>query len=224
MLYIPSKGYCAPLPTDTWQLVTWLERPQEINRRPIRRRLDWENIKQRYRMIRTFEKDLELRNLEDSVKASPSKELAILCPDAVTFGHFQDPALRPFFRASSRLNMLAHVPELSLIIVGSQIGRVLLLTPTKLPLAEEKDGVSYLYGMRPECVLPRDTEELQPLKGRRPLHGMAIAPIQEEYGIRRTLPEAEGPRRFRLLLHYRNHDILTYEITREEETDKLCIF
>ncbi|CEJ90496.1 hypothetical protein VHEMI06279 [[Torrubiella] hemipterigena] len=225
MVYIPFKGYCSPLPTDTQQLATWLQRPQETNRWPADRQTNWESLKRRYRILRTFEKDLELRSLDKSASASCAKEMAILCPDAVTFGHFQDPLLRPFFRASSRLNMLAHVPELSIVVVASQIGRVLLLTPTKLPSAEEDNGIVCLYGMRPECILPRESDELQPRKARRPLHGMAIAPIQEEHGIRRrAMEEAAAPRRFRLMLHYRNHDILTYEITREEETDKLCIF
>jgi len=33
----------------------------------------------------------------------------------------------------------------------------------------------------------------------------------------------EGPRRWRLMLHYYNHTILSYEISREEETGELLV-
>lgn len=217
MYYIPDREEIGAVPTQPNALARWLKRISERNTVQPARDVRWERMVRRYRILRTFEKDLELRTLNDNYSALPDDELAVLCPDAVTFGHFQDPILRPFFRASSRLNMVAHIPELSLVVVASQVGRVLLLTPTKMATRD-----SWQHGMRPEWILPRDDEELQPKKERRPLHGMSVAPVQQDSEAR--LGEEAAPRRFRLMLHYRNHEILTYEITRAEESDKLCIF
>lgn len=217
VFYIPDRLDIGAVPTETRELEMWLTRTSERNTVRPARDVRWERMVRRYRILRTFEKDLELRTLNDNYSALPDDELAVLCPDAVTFGHFQDPALRPFFRACSRLNMIAHIPELSLVVVASQVGRVLLLTPTKMAV-----GDSWQHGMRPEWILPRDDEELEPKKERRPLHGMSVAPVQQDSEA--SLGEEAAPRRFRLMLHYRNHEILTYEITRAEESDKLCIF
>lgn len=217
VFYIPDRQDIGAVPTETYRLARWLKRTSERNTIQPKHDVRWERMVRRYRILRTFEKDLELRTLNDNHSALPDDELAVLCPDAVTFGQFQDPALRPFFRACSRLNMISHVPELNLVVVASQVGRVLLLTPTKMAI-----GDSWQHGMRPEWILPRDDEELEPKKERRPLHGMSVAPVQQDSEA--SLGEEAAPRRFRLMLHYRNHEILTFEITRAEESDKLCIF
>jgi hypothetical protein len=122
--------------------------------------------------------------------------------------------------------MVVHVPELSLVIIGSPIGRVLLVTPTSLVKPIEKLAGVLHHGLRIEWVLPRQSDEQVFRVSNRPLHGMAVGPVQDAgvLGGRDEIQRVAVPRRFRLMLHYRNHDILTYEISREEQTGKLCIF
>ncbi|KAG5924346.1 hypothetical protein E4U61_000902 [Claviceps capensis] len=121
--------------------------------------------------------------------------------------------------------------ELYLIVIGSAIGRVMLVTPTRLAHPIEKaDGVFH-HGLRLEWVLPRKSDEAVFRINMRPLHGMAVGSVQTDGAMDHGLGKQRGwaeaaamPKRYRLMLHYRNHDILTYELSREEQTGKLCIF
>ena len=178
-----------------------------------------ERLGKRYHFLRTFEKDLELRTFRGSRGDKPL-ELGILCPDALTFGHFGDGAMWRLFQATSRLNMVHLVPEMSLVFVGSPTGRVMVLTLTKLRVPMERELGIWHHGFRVEYVLPRKSDEQKHRKVLRPLHGIAVGPVRDEGGGNGMML----PRRYRLMLHYRNHDIMTYEITREEQTGKLCIF
>lgn len=223
-IYFPHSGRIEEAPKHIKSLIRWLLRKPEYNTIAATKSRGWDKLSKRYRILRTYEKDMELRTLQDT-GASNNAEIGVLCQDALAFGAFREPALRPFFRASSRLNMVTYVPELSIVVLGSQIGRVLILTPTKLAKPEAAQEGFWHHGLRLEWVLPRESEETQPKASRRPLHGLAIGPIQEDHGVGGTYVErGPTPRRFRLMLHYRNHEILTYEIARDDETDRLCIF
>ncbi|EHK24816.1 uncharacterized protein TRIVIDRAFT_61576 [Trichoderma virens Gv29-8] len=226
MAFFPHSGKIQAIPRPTTQLVEFLKRPIEFNDNKgplVEDRL--RSLTKRYHFVRTLEKDVELRSLREEYDTG-LKEIGVLCPDAVTFSWFQERSIRPFFRATSRLSMVFHVPELSLVVVGSPTGRVLCVTPTKLrsPVASKTAGMWH-HGLRVECVLPRLSEEQACRPVLRPLHGLAVGPVQDDdrlYGDRTS--RATAPKRYRLMLHYRNHDILTYEITREEQTGRLCIF
>ncbi|KAL7946404.1 hypothetical protein V8C42DRAFT_320532 [Trichoderma barbatum] len=226
MAFFPHSGKIQAIPRPTTQLLEFLRRPIEFNDNTgpaVEDRL--KSLTKRYHFIRTLEKDLELRSLRGEYDTG-LREIGVLCPDAVTLGCFQERSIRPYFRATSRLSMVIHVPELSLVVVGSPIGRVLLVTPTKLrsPVESRTAGMWH-HGLRVESVLPRRSDELAFRPVLRPLHGLAVGPVQDDdrmYGDRTS--RATAPKRYRLMMHYRNHDILTYEVTREEQTGRLCIF
>ncbi|KAK4067379.1 uncharacterized protein Triagg1_7559 [Trichoderma aggressivum f. europaeum] len=226
MAFFPHSGKIQAIPRHPTQLLEFLRRQPEYNDNKAPTGEDrLKSFTKRYHFIRALEKDLELRSLREEHDAS-SKEIGVLCPDAVTFSLFQERSIRPYFRATSRLSMIFHVPELSLVVIGSPTGRVLCVTPTKLrsPVASKTSGMWH-HGLRVECILPRSSEEGACRPVLRPLHGIAVGPVQDDgrmYGDRTS--RATAPKRYRLMLHYRNHDILAYEVTRREQTGRLCIF
>ncbi|KAL7954642.1 hypothetical protein V8C34DRAFT_293911 [Trichoderma compactum] len=236
MAFFPHSGKIQVIPRHPTQLLEFVRKKVEFNdRKPDKKDSAAEDrlkrFTKRYHFIRTLEKDLELRSLPEEHDTN-SKEIGVLCPDAATFSWFQEQSIRPYFRASSRLSMVFHIPELSLVVIGSPTGRVLCVTPTKLrsPVAsktpvEPKTSWMWHHGLRVECVLPRKSEEVACRPMLRPLHGLAVGPVQDDdrmYGDRTS--RATAPKRYRLMLHYRNHDIVTYEVTRKEQTGRLCIF
>lgn len=114
-----------------------------------------------------------------------------------------------------RLNMVLQIPELGIVAIGHQAGRVALVTMTK---KAKKDQ----FGFRLERLLPFRTQEAA---GKRPgvaLLGMAIGPVQgcgQMSGSATNEPRdskglVNGNRRFRLILTYYDHTILSYEIWR----------
>lgn len=226
MVYMPHSGQVMEEPEDTLHLARFLKRQTEYNNNTAGYVSGLGRFAERYHMLRMYEKDVEMRTL-DKPRQRGLPELGILCPYALTLGLTPGRAMSQYFRATSRLNMVIHIPELFLVVIGSPIGRVLLVTPTRLAQPIEKlPGVLH-HGLRIEWILPRQSDELALRENKRPLHGMAIGPVQDEDGVKGTGDERQRvavPRRYRLMLHYRNHDILTYEISREEQTGKLCIF
>lgn len=222
MTFFPHSGVTRETPRDKRRLLAFLERPIEYNPRPRQTEQVMTKYGHRLHLLRTYEKDVELRGFYQPDEKG-IKEVGVLCPDVLNFGHFRDQGLRHHFHATSRLNMFAHAPELGLVVIGSPTGRVVLLTLTRMAVPVERPEGLWEHGFRVEWVLPsREDEEIH-RKVLRPLHGMAIGPVQVE-GQGGGKRNAALPRKYRLMLHYRNHDILSYEITREEQTGKLCIF
>ena len=114
-----------------------------------------------------------------------------------------------------RLNMVLQIPELGIVAVAHQGGRVALLTMTKKVNHDQ-------YGFRLEWLLPFRTQEDA---GKRPdvaLLGMAIGPVQGCGRMSDSVTDETrssnglvvGTRRFRLILTYYDHTILSYEIWR----------
>lgn len=131
-----------------------------------------------------------------------------------------------------RMKMLIQIPELGVVAIATQVGRVALLTMTSM------GGASVTkYGFRIEWFLPLKSQEE---RGRRPdysLLGMAVGPLQgfeaaspcsrsfSSPGKRHSsgkgpINGVTGSRRFRLILFYSDHSILTYEIWRDAEDTK----
>lgn len=222
MMYLPHEGRVFPMPQKTLGLVEFLKAETRSNGNDAGEDSVLDRLAKRYHVLRLHEKEMELRSLDQGAKGT-ARESGILCPQAMNMGQaLMSPATRLLFRATSRLSMVVHVPELSLVVVGSPIGRVLLVTPTRLPRPVTRAQGQLQHGMRVDWVLPRRSDEMRYRRVARPLHGMAVGPVQETgdgAGV-----GGSGPRRYRLMLHYRNHDVLTYELTREEETGKVCIF
>lgn len=114
-----------------------------------------------------------------------------------------------------RLNMVLQIPELGLVAVAHQGGRVALLTMTKRAKNDQ-------FGFRLEWLLPFRAQEDA---GQRPdvaLMGMAIGPVQGCGRISSSSTDeprdqkgfVNGTQRYRLLLTYYDHTILSYEIRR----------
>ena len=118
-----------------------------------------------------------------------------------------------------RLNMIAQIPELGVVVIGNQVGRVGILTMTRWEAQKQS-------GYKIECILPFSSEESKGMRPRKPLMGMAVGPVQgHETALPQQSPKmtAEHPRRFRLLMTYCDHTILSYEISRPEEDGDLVV-
>lgn len=242
MMYRPHNGTTEQSPMD--------DKSRREFADPYRLRVNTEKPKQkiwgtsrklapRYRLLRTYEKDFEMVRLPDEREKKTSREISVVCRNATCCGSVVDPhPQREFFKAASRLSMLAHIPELSVIILGSPTGRIILVTPTRLRKPEPhvvQDshlGREWKWewdrGMRIEHILPTGDDENRHRSGSeaRPLYGLAVGRLPQVgngFGEDGRGP-VTLPGRYRIMLHYRNHLILSYEMTRSEETQKLCIF
>jgi hypothetical protein len=120
-------------------------------------------------------------------------------------GHLRD-QLRHF----DRLNMLAVIPELSLVVATSQIGRAALITLTRLNDDFPSAGPVVMF--RLDLILPLKMHEDQ-FRPNVPLAGMAVAPLQASEMAGK---EGWAGKRWRLLLHYVDQTILSYELFRNE--------
>ncbi|KAI4184820.1 MAG: hypothetical protein L6R41_004486 [Letrouitia leprolyta] len=129
-----------------------------------------------------------------------------------------------------RLNMVLQIPELGLVAVGDQTGRVALLTLTRVR-GECKEMKHHEAGFRLERFLPLMSQEDDNQRPKTELLGIAVGPISsrllrradglddehDRYGYNRRHEgwrEYEGSRRYRLVLYYRDHTVLSYEIKR----------
>ncbi|KAI7235309.1 hypothetical protein KC330_g4327 [Hortaea werneckii] len=123
-----------------------------------------------------------------------------------------------------RLNMHAYIPTLGVIILASQKGRALVLSLTKLPKGPTTSYPSEIrdhrrrtvYAMRVECILPFERQEKDGARPFAPLHGIAAAPVQgggpaEALG----LGLGQEGRRWRVMLMYQDHSVLSYELRRQ---------
>ncbi|KAI4199808.1 MAG: hypothetical protein LQ350_004338 [Teloschistes chrysophthalmus] len=168
-----------------------------------------------------------------------------------------DPKPRsPYAKLLSRLNMVHQIPDLGLVVIGDQSGRVGLFSLTCLPkttttttnnnnnnktpkspnltnknnknnhTTNNNDGPTQ-FGLRLETILPLQDEEKVERRPRKELLGVAVGPVQGyefERGdgldpSRRTTPFLPprrwgGERKWRVLLYYGDHTVMSYEICR----------
>ncbi|KAL8704140.1 MAG: hypothetical protein Q9201_002690 [Fulgogasparrea decipioides] len=127
----------------------------------------------------------------------------------------------------SRLSMVLQIPELGIVVVGDQYGRVAILTMTrqrrKTDIRDDK------VGFRFERFLPLMWEEDAGHRPKTDLLGIAAGPIQghefkradglsEDANLgKRTRSESwrkYGSRKYRLLMYYNDHTVLSYELSR----------
>ncbi|KAL1836379.1 hypothetical protein VTJ49DRAFT_5228 [Mycothermus thermophilus] len=128
---------------------------------------------------------------------------------------------------SERLSMLIHVPELSLVAVGSPSGRVALITLTRTDKRWLEEPLK--CGFRVERVLPRKSEEK--IRPRCTLIGIAVSPVpcrpgrdlRLRPGRERRGRLSSAPAVYRLIIHYKDHTILQYEFSRQEDTKELMV-
>jgi hypothetical protein len=96
------------------------------------------------------------------------------------------------------------IAELSLVIVGSQIGRVCLISLTRPDDSFSRHGPVTMF--RVDHILPTYTHEIQGFRPSVPLMGIALSPLQGQQ---------KGRKIWRLIMHYHDHSILSYELSRD---------
>jgi hypothetical protein len=105
-----------------------------------------------------------------------------------------------------------HIPELGIFIIASPVGRaaIFALTKSRNPIT---------YGFQLEYILPfasgDENEITSPEFSNSRLVGVAAGPVQGSFdlpGERGTGPKG---RRWRLLMYYMDHTVLSFEISRK---------
>lgn len=149
-----------------------------------------------------------------------------------------------YLRIFERLNMVVSIPPLGMVVLASQKGRavVLSLTKSRTPKREStpekvsprgakqnKNSAQTAktpawmdkthYTMRVECILPFAHQERANERPFAPLHGIAASPLQGcSDKVRGTGGRKDGggkAERWRLMMMYQDHSILSYEIGRQ---------
>lgn len=229
MVYFPHSGVTKMAPMEKKTKMVFARRApgynSEISDGPVSA---LERLASDYSILRTYEKDFEMVRIS-MPKKDDRQEIDVVCSNAVTCEYFSNRPLQRWFRATSRLSMLAHIPDLCIAVLGSPTGRVLLATLTKLrtPTSDQTGDWVWNRGMRVEWALPKGADEEKFHKTKRPLYGLAVGRVPIEGvspGVDMMDMVPTLPRRYRLMLHYQNHEILSYEITRDEQTGKVCVF
>jgi hypothetical protein len=118
-----------------------------------------------------------------------------------------------------RLNLVAHVPELGVIVAGSGVGRVAVLSVTRNEVTQE-------LAFRLDHTLPFKSQEQQNERPLSFLTGVAIGPMQ---GFQTTSDEfrsrgmdrnessraySRTGRPYRLMLTYLDGTVLSYKVVR----------
>lgn len=165
-----------------------------------------------FNILQTDQKDIHLfRDIRSDFSHS-----IVLCQQAL---HQKMPPGFNYLSQIERLNMIAQIPELGVVVIGNQAGRVGVLTITRWEAQKQS-------GYKIECILPFKSEEEKGLRPRRSLMGMAVGPIQgQQTALSGGSPRmgAQTPRRFRLLMTYCDHTILSYEISRPDEEENVLV-
>jgi hypothetical protein len=214
MIYKPHDGETYDVPKTARDWKAWLKREKETNRITVDARREGERVDNNVALLVTSVTDIELL-------ARDPLRVKCLDPCGLTFSG------RHTYDYSKRLNMLAWVPELALVVVGSQAGRVMLVSlikPNNPVEAEDEDKAGeghFCFCI--EKVLPSDEEEKGGLRPDCPLFGIAIGPLQEviqddDLKLKDKRRRVSGDT-YRLMLHYRNHTILSYQIRRPSGRD-----
>ncbi|KAI1845687.1 hypothetical protein JX266_008298 [Neoarthrinium moseri] len=162
-------------------------------------------------ILRLYEADIELRSHEED-------GLNVMWQHAVKQLQYPAPHLPAGGWLQERLSNNHHVPELSLVVAGSMCGRVALITLTR-PM-DKLMGLE--RGFKIEAILPTREDEDAWLRPCCPLYGVAVGPLPIAAGKPDRISPAR-PRRFRLMLQYYDHRILSYEISRGPESDSLMV-
>lgn len=226
---IPSFGETPPLGDN-------LDAHAEFNRRYSERQNNTKHVDfakadlpnhvvKGFCLLRTSPTDVELQPFDREATCIECKYL-ITHNNHLIGGATAPWDLHPAY--SERLSMLIHVPELSLVVAGSPTGRVALLTLTRT--AKRLHMATVRHGFRVECVLPRKEEEDKKLRPACTLVGVAMspAPYRRSQALElRSEAEASAvsvPIVYRLILHYKDHTILMYDVARAKEDEALLIF
>lgn len=120
-----------------------------------------------------------------------------------------------------RLSMHAYIPTLGVVILASQKGRAIVLSLTRVlqtmkypPEVDPTIGLKTNYSLRAECTLPFESQEQAGQRPFSPLHGIAVGPIQGTEDLK-----DKAKTRWRLMMMYQDHSMLSYEIRRTRDVD-----
>jgi len=115
-----------------------------------------------------------------------------------------------------RLSMHAYIPALGVVVLASQKGRAIVLSLARVPQSmkypegiDPSLGQKTNYTLRAECILPFESQEKAGQRPFSPLHGIAVGPIQGTENVKNG-----GKKRWRLIMMYQDHSILSYELQR----------
>ena len=165
-----------------------------------------------FRLLYTNEFDITLFN---------NRQLSsrVTCQDAL---HQKIPPRLHHLINFDRLNMIHQIPSLGVVAIASQAGRVALLTMTKM-MKSRVENTSSLLGFRIEHILPLKSQEERGDRPEWPLLGMAIGPVQDSGiagidGSTGIEKDKEVETRYRLILIYYDHTIISYEISRSNSS------
>lgn len=132
-----------------------------------------------------------------------------------------------YLKRLQRLNIVHFVPELGIVIIGDQMGRVTILTITRRPCNTKDNSSKSLddVGFRVEGFLPFTAQEDAGQRPKTDLLGVAVGPVQghereredlleEAIGVKSRRGIRERGRPWRVMLYYWDHTVLSYEIRR----------
>lgn len=151
-----------------------------------------------------------------SLQTSPFKTLTVISRDPC---HQHLPQNMAWLLHHDRLHLTRTIPELHIVIVATATGRAAIYTMTRILsgtrlIAQAQDE----YGLRLDCIIPFASQERRRERPISFLIGIAAAPIQgHETKSGRVISE----QRWRLLLTYHDHTVLSYELWRNGATSML---
>ncbi|KAF2161497.1 hypothetical protein M409DRAFT_59193 [Zasmidium cellare ATCC 36951] len=132
------------------------------------------------------------------------------------------PSQYSWINSIERLNMTAYIPAIGVVVLASQKGRVVVMSLTKLSRHSDFPALKYskskcppntVYTMRIERILPFASQEADGHRPFEPLAGIATGPMQGT----EHLPDEQ--KRWRLMLMYYDHTVLSYEVRRRRMRD-----
>ena len=144
----------------------------------------------------------------------------VLCDSAL---HQRLPPRLRGLATFERLNMIHQIPELGVVVIGSAVGRVAVITLTRLKCTDPNPTLS---GFCIDWILPLKSQEDRGVRPEAPLMGLAVSPVQGREDTDGFADMESSPlgascqslrselRKYRIMLIYADHSILSYETSR----------
>lgn len=123
-----------------------------------------------------------------------------------------------FLEQSNRLNMCVHIAPLHLIVAASQAGDAAIISLTRMESGFS--GLGPVVGFRIEHLIPFIKHQVA-ANDRKPLLGVAASMVFGAGGVR--VGGEPGGERWRILMYYSDHMVLSYEVWRGGNGDVMII-
>lgn len=129
----------------------------------------------------------------------------------------------PSLAPHDRHCFFSHIAELGVFIIGSPIGRAAVFS---LYWTKDEGNPHRRYGFKLEYLLPFKAENENEITGvpAERLVGVAVSPIQGMFDTSEetarsvnTEQDVHQPRRWRVLMYYMNHTVLSFELSKPRE-------